>query len=193
MKAIALFSAATILFKSAFCQVNFQPYNAARIKMTENAMLVLGSWGGANLIAGGIGMASSEGESKYFHQMNLIWGAANLLIAVPTYLSLRKRGSDLSLAETMKAQSAIEKTFLFNTGLDLLYITAGAYCLEKANNDSKRDLYKGYGKSLVLQGSGLLVFDVFMSMIHIHHGKNLYKLLSALQISGNRAAVILKM
>jgi hypothetical protein len=193
MKATVLFISAIFIFTSVFCQTDLQQYNNERIKITRHAMLVLCSWGTANAIAGTIGIASSQGETKYFHQMNLIWGATNILIALPTYLSLKNRSSNLSLSETVKQQSAIEKTFLFNAGLDLVYLTAGAYCLEKGNNDSKHDLYRGYGKSLLMQGGGLLIFDITMSLININHGKKLYKLLNALQISSNSAGVIWKL
>jgi len=154
-------------------------------------MMVLGSWGTVNIITGTVGVVSTGGEEKYFHQMNLIWGATNFLIAAPSYFGMKNRGMRLSLAETVRQQSASEKIYLFNAGLDLAYITAGAYCIQKANNDSKHDLYKGYGKSLVMQGGGLLIFDVTMSLINISKGKKMYKILNGLQFSGNSVGLVL--
>jgi len=182
-----------IFNQAIFCQNIFTSYNNERVAITKNAMIVLGAWGTANAVTGAVGLSSSHGEAKYFHQMNLIWGVTNLAIALPTYLSLKGKAKDLSLSETVKAQSGIEKTFFLNMGLDLVYIAAGAYCVEKGNNDSKHDLYKGYGKSLFLQGGGLLIFDVTMSLININHGKKLYKLLNSLQFSGNSAAIFWKL
>ncbi|MBS1669765.1 MAG: hypothetical protein JST58_20520 [Bacteroidetes bacterium] len=175
------------LFASQYllAQENSKLFNEERINMTKNGMMALGAWGTVNLISGSIGIASSGGETKYFHQMNLIWGAVNLSIALPTYLEIKKQASNLSIAETFKQQSHIEKLFLFNAGLDLVYITGGFYCLAKGENDSRQNLYRGYGKSLMMQGGGLLLFDAVMYFSHTHHGKKLFNLLSKVQFTGN--------
>ncbi len=66
---------------------------------------------------------------------------------------------------------------MFNTGLDVAYIAGGFYFREKANrNTDKYDRYKGYGKSIILQGFALFLFDGIMYIIHQNHGKKLYKL-----------------
>ena len=193
MKSITLLIAILLFSTTTFAQFNLQEFNNERTGITKNGLLVLSSWGAANIIVGAIGQSSSDKETKYFHQMNLIWGAVNLAIAAPAFFSLNRKGQNLSLAESVKQQSNIEKTFLFNAGLDLVYITSGLYCNEKANNDSKHDLYKGYGKSLLVQGGGLLLFDVAMYLIHVHHGKQLYKILSCVQVSGNSAGLVWKL
>lgn len=78
---------------------------------------------------------------------------------------------------------AIEKIYLFNAGLDVAYIAGGFYLREKANsNISKYDRYKGYGKSIILQGSGLFLFDGIMYIIHQYHGMKLYKLADNIKI-----------
>ncbi|MBS1947090.1 MAG: hypothetical protein JST47_04940 [Bacteroidetes bacterium] len=192
MKSFVFLSVALCFFYSAFCQNEFDEFNIERLNATKHAMLVLGSWGAVNVVEGTIGIATTNGEAKYFHQMNLIWGATNFLIAAPSYFGMKRSASGLSPAETVKQQSTIEKIYLFNAGLDLVYITAGAYCIQKGNNDSRHDLYTGYGKSLILQGAGLLLFDASMSLIHAHHGKKLYKILSSLQFSGNSVGMIWK-
>lgn len=193
MKPVLFLFSALLIFQSVFSQNSFEQFNSERSRITKNGMLVLGSWGAANIIAGTIGVASSNGEAKYFHQMNLIWGATNFLIAAPSYFSLKRRALNLSLSETARQQSSVEKIYFLNAGLDLVYITAGAYCIQKGNNDSKHDLYKGYGKSLLLQGGGLLIFDVTMSLIHVNHGKRLYKFLNSVQLTGNSAGIIWKL
>jgi hypothetical protein len=97
------------------------------------------------------------------------------------------------LSQTLLGQSAIEKTFLINGGLDLVYLTAGLYCLEKSKNDSNADKYKGYGKSLFVQGGGLLLFDAIMYISHIKHGKLLYEALDKVQFSGNSIGLVWKL
>jgi hypothetical protein len=193
MKLNLLCAALVMLASKTFSQINLPQFNNERIKITKKGMLVLGSWATANIAAGAIGLSTAAGETKYFHQMNLIWGSVNLAIAGSTYIGLRKKKSDLSLSETMQGQSAIEKTFLINGGLDLVYLTAGVYCLEKSKNQSNPDKYKGYGKSLFVQGGGLLLFDVIMYITQIGHGKQLYKVLDKVQFSGNGIGFIWKL
>jgi len=193
MKSIIVLALITFFAIPAFSQINLQQFNTERTDITRTSMLVLGSWGTANIIVGAIGQSSSNSETKYFHQMNLIWGTVNFAIAAPTYFSLNRKSQNLSLAESVKQQSIIEKTFLFNAGLDLVYMTSGLYCLEKGNDDSKHDLYKGYGKSLLVQGGGLLLFDIIMYLTNIHHGKKLYKILSSVQVSGNSIGLVWKL
>ena len=193
MKLIILTAIAGLLFTAAFSQTELTQFNAQRNRVVKNGMLVLGSWGAANMIAGGIGVATASGESKYFHQMNLIWGSVNFAIAGASYLGLRKKQPAGSLSQSVKEQVGIEKTFLINGGLDLVYITAGLYCLEKGNTASNRDKYKGYGKSLLMQGGGLLLFDAIMYTINTRHGKQLYKWLDKVQFSGTSAGVVWKL
>jgi hypothetical protein len=117
----------------------------------------LGSWSVANIISGVVGQANTSGQAKYFHQMNLIWGAVNFLIAGSGYIGTKKRSADLSLAASLKQQSVIEKTFLFNAGFDLAYLAGGAYFIEKGKTNSNPEKYTGYGKSILLQGGALLL------------------------------------
>ena len=190
MKRLLSFLLLLFVVRFAFSQSELPEFNKERIRITRSGMMVLGAWGAANTIVGAIGLATANGEAKYFHQMNLIWGVTNFAIAVPGYIGARKRESNLSTSQSVKQQSGIEKTFLINGGLDLVYITAGLYCLEKGNTASNRDRYKGYGKSLLLQGGGLLIFDAVMYFTHVAHGKVLYQILDKVQVSGSSAAIV---
>jgi hypothetical protein len=193
MKVVTLMSFIVLIAQNVSSQTNLQAFDNERAAITKKGMFVLGSWGTVNIIVGAIGQSSSSSETKYFHQMNLIWGAVNLAIALPTYLSLNRQQTPASLAESVKQQANIEKTFLFNAGLDLVYITGGFYCKEKSNSDSKHDLYRGYGNSLLVQGGGLLMFDITMYLTHVQHGKKLYKILSSIQFSGNSIGLLWKL
>ena len=182
-----------LLTATAFSQAGLQQFNSERIKRTKDGMLILGSWAVANIAVGTIGLSTARGETRYFHQMSLIWGSVNLAIGGSALLGLRKKKSDLSLSQSMLNQTAIEKTFLINGGLDLVYLAAGWYCFEKSKNVSDSDKYRGYGKSLFLQGGGLLLFDVIMYIGHVKHGRFLYKALEKLQFSGNRVGLVWKL
>jgi hypothetical protein len=170
---------------SATAQFNLEQFNKERSQLTKNGMLVLGSWSVANIITGGIGLSNNSGEAEYFHRMNLIWGSVNLVIAGASYLSLTHRKADLSFGDTRKEQSRIEKTFLLNGTLDLVYITAGFYLCEKGNSNSNPNKYKGFGKSVIMQGAGLLLFDGIMYVLHVNHGKRFWKVLDGLQLAPN--------
>lgn len=179
-----------LVTSTSFSQIELTQFNKERINITRKGMIVLSAWGAANTLVGAIGLATANGEAKYFHQMNLIWGVTNFTIGVTGYLGARKRDGHLPMSQSVKQQSGIEKTFLINGGLDLVYITAGLWCLEKGNTASNRDRYKGYGKSLILQGAGLLLFDAVMYFTHVSHGGTLYNLLDKVQFSGNSAAIL---
>ena len=73
------------------------------------------------------------------------------------------------LADNFSAQQSIEKLYVFNLGLDLVYITGGFYLRERGNSQTKagsRDQFKGYGTSIAIQGGFLLLMDGVMIMLH---------------------------
>lgn len=75
----------------------------------------------------------------------------------------------------------MEKTLLFNGGLDVGYMAAGFYLREKAKNSTKyHDMFKGYGSALILQGAFLFVFDLSLYWVLNQHSKTLETLLSSL-------------
>ncbi len=164
-------------------QEGLQQFNKERLHINQTAFTFLSGWAVANLGTGLIGQASAVGETKYFRQMNAIWGGVTLLIAVPAYINARKGGADLSLDASVRAQSAIEKTFILNAGLDIAYLAGSAWFLEKANTSTNPDKYRGFGKSVLVQGGFLLVFDAIMFVVHNQHSKKLYELLNGLQLS----------
>ena len=115
--------------------------------------------------------------------MNMIWGGINITLATIGYLSAKNQDG-LSFAKSLRKQSSLEKTFLFNAGVDVAYIAGGFYLKEKAYNDLKnRDRYKGFGNSIVLQGSALFLFDGVMFLLHQQHGKKLNKLSEKFQLT----------
>jgi hypothetical protein len=152
-------------------------FNVSRVNTTKNAMLLLGSWGAANIAVGLIGNSQTTGQTKYFHQMNAIWGVVNLGIATASYFG--KRRLDLDFEGSIKEQHKIEKIYLINGGLDLAYI-AGGLLLRKHGHDQpqgkNQDKWKGYGASIIGQGVFLLLYDGVNFTIHHQHGKLLNKM-----------------
>lgn len=154
-------------------------FNQARLKTDQHLMLSLGTWAGANITAGSIGWATAQQpELKAFHQMNVMWNVVNLGLAVPGYLRARNTKAVLSLSQTLSELQKTERIFLFNTGLDVAYITAGFLLRSMAlNNQAKADQLNGFGNGLILQGTFLFAFDLTAFAIHHRHGKQLVKML----------------
>jgi len=169
----------------AQAQEGLQQFNQERLHINQTGFTFLSGWAVANLGVGLIFQSKAVGETRYFRQMNAIWGGVNLLIAVPAYINARRGGADLSLDASVRAQASIEKIFILNAGLDIAYLAGSAWFLEKANNSTNPGKYRGYGKSILMQGAFLLLFDAVMFTTHNRHGKKLYKALNGLQLAPN--------
>ena len=175
MKKILLLLIISVAARQAYCQqTTLDIFNAEKQKINKNGFVVLASWSAANIIYGSIAASQSHGADKYFQQMNAIWNSVTLGLSAFSYFTAKK-DAGLSYEQSLKKQAGLEKIFLFNSGLDVAYIAGGFYLKEKAKNTIKNtDKLKGYGKSVVLQGSALLLFDAVMYSIHNRHGKQLY-------------------
>lgn len=167
--------------------LSLRDYNQQRIKATRSGMLVLGGWGAANLIGGGILAATQEGEAKYFHQMNAAWGGINLGIATLSYFAAKKIDpAGFDTFQTIEEHYKTEKLFLFNAGLDLGYVATGLYLAERAKTfDKNQTRWKGFGKSIAVQGAFLFVFDLASYLVHGRHRKQLKPIVEGLGFTGN--------
>ena len=172
-------------------------FAAERTRLDQRGLTALGGWALGNLAVGGLATGQTEGSAHYFHQMNIGWGAINLALAGAGYLSARRaaRLPALSRAESVRAQLRTENLYLFNAGLDVAYLATGVYLLEKGRNPTapgSADRWRGYGHSLLLQGSFLLLFDGFQYVMHHRHGtRALYPLLSRVTIGPGAVALVL--
>ena len=167
-----------------------------RTRLDQRGLAVLGGWAAGNLLVSGIATGQTTGSEHYFHQMNLGWGAVNLVLAGTGYLAARRgsrRPAD-DRASNVRAQIKTENLYLFNAGLDVAYLTSGLYLLEKGRNPTaagSSDRWRGYGQSLLLQGGFLLLFDGFQYATHHRHSRNLYPLLSRVSIGPGAVAITL--
>lgn len=168
-------------------------YNQKRINSTKTAMLVLGSWGVANLATGLIGNSTAGGEAKYFHQMNAVWGVVNLGIAAASYFGNRRLDpGKYNWQGSVQEQHKIEKIFLVNGALDLAYMAGGLFMREHGKTKlagTGHDRWKGYGNSLIMQGAFLLLFDGVNFTLHHNHGKGLFQRFNELQLTVAPAGV----
>lgn len=168
-----------ILFVAVFCMSQsaraqstiWDSLNKRRLTINQQHLYVLGAWAGANIVQGTISASNTTGSTRYLHQMNAYWNTVNLAIAGLGIWALKMQlNQPITPAGLMKEQKTVEKLLLLNTGLDVAYIMTGLYMKEKGlrlNNDRNT----GFGNSLVLQGSFLLVLDLVQYFAHQKNGK----------------------
>jgi hypothetical protein len=155
-------------------------WNQDRLLHTERSMWVLTTWATANVAIGAIGMRrSNTPEQRAFQQMNLGWGLINLGLAGSGLWNATH--SDPSGLDWWSSQQELLKTqqiFLFNTGLDVGYVAAGFWMQERAKTATRHaDRWRGFGRSIVLQGAFLFVFDLGAYLYHRPLGQELREFL----------------
>jgi hypothetical protein len=172
-------------------------FGQTRTRLDQRGLRVLGGWAVGNLVVSGVAMGQTDGSARYFHQMNIGWGAVNLALAGAGYLAARRAAQSPanSRAENVRSQLKTENLYLLNAGLDVAYLAAGAYLLEKGRNPTaagSSSRWRGYGQSLLVQGGFLLLFDgVQYAAHHRHANRSLYPLLSRVSIGPGAVAVVL--
>ncbi len=140
------------------------------IATQKSGMAVLGSWATLNIVAGSVGYYNSTDDSQYFHQMNVAWNLVNLGIAGFGYRGASRLDPDLGYDQALNKMQRFDNLLLLNAGLDVLYITGGAL-LWKRGLEKNSFRQTGYGKSIILQGGFLLLFDITLYLIHSRHTK----------------------
>jgi hypothetical protein len=169
MKYFALLTLSVII-KLSIAQTDsiVKQFDARKNKLNHNGMIVLTSWAGANIAGSAVGYGLTNSyEEKQFYIMNGAWGLINLGIALPGLLSKVKPAP--TLYDLQKNQTKLEKIFLANALLDVAYISGGFYMKEYGRNQpdiKKQQLYNGFGNSVIIQGAGLMIFDITMTLLN---------------------------
>jgi len=196
MKKFLLTSTLLCLAVFAWAQLDTEllDYNENRLRKQKTAMTVLGTWAIGNIAVGASLMGNREGEDKYFHQMNLGWGAINLALAGFGYYSaVSTDPGSFGLYETVNQQHRFQKILLFNAGLDVGYMLGGAYLIERSKNtpdDKNPERLKGFGKSIILQGAFLFAFDLATYFVLAKDNENLKPLLGNLTFTGDSIGLV---
>lgn len=173
-------------------QVDLLAFNQDRLQKQRTSMLVLGGWAIGNIALGAALYGSRQGEDRYFHLMNAGWNLVNLGLATAGYITATTADpGSLDLLATVKAQHSIEKIFLFNAGLDVGYMLGGLYLMERSKTAEKKpERLKGFGKSIILQGGFLFVFDLAAYFVQASHHRQLEPLLSSLYFDGQSFGLV---
>ena len=141
-------------------------YAQKSFDLQKKGMIFLGTWAGLNIISGSAGYFLSEDDTKYFHQMNAGWNLVNLGIAGFALYSISQvDASTLNYSEAVIDLQNLDKVLLLNAGLDVGYMATGAWIWERGLRKGSERL-EGYGKSLLIQGGFLLVFDLVLYLLH---------------------------
>ena len=172
---ISSFSILSLFTFQAFSQTREEliTFNKERLKIQKTAMATLGIWAVGNITTGIIGYQSTDGSVQQLYKMNAIWNGINLALAVPGYIGAARGKYDLPFRKTYKEQAGVEKTFIFNAGLDVAYIMGGLYLTERSKTEpdpAKSDQHLGYGNSIMFQGAFLMLLDATMYAVHTSHG-----------------------
>ena len=135
--------------------------------LNKKGIYVLGTWSSLNLATGIYGNVTTQEERvKSFHQMNWMWNSVNFVLASSSILSLKKYDEISSMAQLQERSKKMQRIFLINTGLDIVYISAGTMMAAYSNRFDKPDQWKGYGQSVALQGAFLFLFDGSMVLLN---------------------------
>lgn len=147
-----------------------EAHNALRIRQRRQGFTALVAWSGASIVSGAIGWPTSQREWAWFHQMNLAWGVVNAAIGIPAVVgAFREQPGQFDLAGSIAADRRFQTVMVLNAGLDVAYITAGVFMLERGLLDDS-DLLIGWGASFIVQGTWLLLFDASMAAVNGRRG-----------------------
>ena len=193
MYKLSLTTCLVMLSLCSFSQkVDLTRFEKQRVSYSKNAMIGLAGWSVANLVGSGIATNTRNKEMRYFHQMNVMWGGINLAIAGLGYWGAgREKIDNPTLEAVLKHQNKIEKTYLINAGLDVVYIGSGLLMNKTSDNQKNPEKFKGYGNSIMMQGGFLLLYDAVMYAIHRKHGKQLKGMDDKLTFNAGPGAVSL--
>jgi hypothetical protein len=111
--------------------------------------------------------------------MNAYWNLVNLGIAGFGYWQASQVSLMANFWEVLVAQQQIEKILLANAALDFGYIALGLYLIERGRRMEK-EKWIGFGKSILLQGAFLLLFDAILYGYQQQLGMDLVELLKGL-------------
>jgi hypothetical protein len=156
-------------------RVRLLEHNTWRKKSSTASMGVLLGWSVANIGVGAVGWGvANDPEWVAFHQTNLAWNAINLSLAIPGLVgALKTDPASRDLRHTFRDGNGSIGSFALNTGLDVGWVGIGAWLWERGERLDNPQLV-GVGRSMVIQGGWLLVFDAVNLAIHGKKQKQLF-------------------
>ncbi|NMO18137.1 hypothetical protein HPC49_50755 [Pyxidicoccus fallax] len=153
--------------------------NRERIAMNWMALEVLAGWTLANMAVGTAGYFIADDQTwRSFHQMNALFNVPILGTAVVGALVLAAQDPErLTLEESLRRGVMLERGLLVGVTLDVLAATFGAFLWERGRHIDSGQL-TGWGRSLVLQGAVLLLYDIGLFLLNARYDARLLMMLS---------------
>lgn len=193
MRARYLLIALLLVFVVPCCkgQMNLndtaREYNKHRILTNVRGLNTLAVWGLANVGIGGAGYFTAKNdELKYFHGMNAAWGVVNTGVAAIGLLGAQRQALQRpNLRTCYNLYRRDNRTLLISAGFDIAVIAGGVYMVQQESKEHNNpEQLRGFGKSFVLQGVGLLVFDNIMLLSHSRYSGRWATMLDELKFTG---------
>lgn len=145
----------------------WHPLEKRRQRTTATGMYLLGGWATVNLVVNPLLATHAEGTKQYFYQTNTAWNMLNLGLAGISLWQISRTAGSPTWQAAYKEQYFSEQLFLVNSTLNVGFIAAGIYLSENSGTATYNAEYmRGAGRSLMVQGSFLLAFDVAMYFAH---------------------------
>jgi hypothetical protein len=153
--------------------------NTRRIAMNWVALKVLAGWTLANMAVGTVGYFIADDRAwRSFHQMNALFNVPILGTVVVGALVLAAQDPErLTLKESLRRGVMLERGLLVGITLDVLTATFGAFLWERGRRIDSGQL-TGWGRSLLLQGAVLLLYDSSLLLLNARYDARLLMMLS---------------
>ncbi len=169
--------------------------NQNRLSTAEIHAFILGGWAVANIaISGYFTWKLHDGEPEAFHHMNAAWNLVNLGVAWAMLLHVNQADpTSYDLMTSVQKHYYTQKLMMLNMGLDLSYTLAGLWLYERGNKERKYDfMLRGFGKSLILQGTFLFLLDTTFYTLYSSQNPALERILQQLTtINTNGIGVVI--
>jgi hypothetical protein len=162
-----------VLLTSAVPVASWLAAYQARELLLGRGLSLLGVWALANLIGSGYQLPRTDRREvpHHFHFMNCCWGFINAVLAAVGILRTHPGAPPTgftAIDATFDQQHTI-LIFQVNAGLDLGYMLLGWWLISRAAQPAVNTLTPvrllGYGRSIMMQGGFLLVFDALMAWV----------------------------
>ena len=161
-------------------------YNKKRISIDLKGMQVLGTWGIANIVSGGIGSITGKYDTKYFFEMNTGWGAFNTLFAYSLYQrGINEAGEKTGYQRAYQLYRRDKSFFIYKTIADVALIGIGAGLIgAKPISDQQKQMFSGFGQSCLIQGTSMILFDDIMAIVHNRSNYNWLNIMNEISFTG---------
>jgi hypothetical protein len=191
MRITTILLAFTLFTNSAHAQeISFRDsaalYNFQRIKKNFEGKRVLLTWGLANVAEGGIGyFVARQDEWKGFHAMNAGWGILNACGGfIGMQKALRQSHTKVDYRQAYNQYIHDKRHYLLSACFDVVCMAGGVALTKSADNMANPAVMRGFGKSLTIQGIGLLLFDNVMYGAHVANNEKWARLMDEIRFTG---------